>query len=174
MTAQKSPVWSSNGVEWAGSEDASSLECYEHTVGNPALEVVGQNGLSEKISLLLDCWEVGRVALRCHLSMDLPCQEMRDARKETTQSLGSPRSLCSECLEGRRRCSDAKFFSFNVRPGPAEAGYSFEHFLPFFRNSGFPSFRCVPLCFCVYQKVERRPHHLSKALMATVGRMVSS
>ena len=43
--------------------------------------------------------------------------------------LGLPRSLCSECLEGRRRCSDAKVLSFNVRPG-LQAGDSFEHFVP--------------------------------------------
>ena len=44
----KSPVCSSN--EWTGSEDASSLEYYEHNVDNLALEVVGQNWSSEVIS----------------------------------------------------------------------------------------------------------------------------
>ena len=39
----KSPVWGSNGVEWAGNEDASSLEYHEHNVDNLAIEVVGQN-----------------------------------------------------------------------------------------------------------------------------------
>ena len=45
MAAQKkSPMWSNNGVEWAGSEGTSSfLEYYEHNVGNLAVEVVGQN-----------------------------------------------------------------------------------------------------------------------------------
>ena len=42
-------------------------------------KVVGQNWSSEVISLFLEDWEVGRVALSCHLSMDLSCQEMRDA-----------------------------------------------------------------------------------------------
>ena len=67
----KSSVWSSNGVEWAGSEGTSSLVSYEHNVGNLALEVVGQNWSSEVISLCLEDWEVGRVALSCHLSVDL-------------------------------------------------------------------------------------------------------
>ena len=119
MAAQKNPVWSSNGVEWAGSEGVSPLEYDEHTVGNLPLEVVGRIGQVKRSLFLLEGWEVGRVALRCHLSMDLPCQEMRDACKGTTESLGSPRSLCSECLEGRRRCSDAWVPSFNAWPGPA-------------------------------------------------------
>ena len=72
MAAQKSLVWSSNGVEWAGCEDAS-LECYEHNVGNLAIEVVGQNWSSEVVSLFLEEWEVGRVALSCHLSMGDAC-----------------------------------------------------------------------------------------------------
>ena len=76
---KKSSVWSSHGVEWAGSEDASSLEYYEHNVGNLANEVAGQNWSREVISLFFEDWEVGRVALSCHLSMDLLCQEMRDA-----------------------------------------------------------------------------------------------
>ena len=99
MAAPEAPVWSSN--EWAGSEDAS-LEYHEHSVGNLAIEVVGQNWSSEDTCLLLEDWEVGRVALSCHLSMDLLCQEMRDACKGSSESLGSPRSQCSECLEGRR------------------------------------------------------------------------
>ena len=39
---KKSPLWSSKGCEWAGCEDASSSECYEHNVGSLAIEVVGQ------------------------------------------------------------------------------------------------------------------------------------
>ena len=45
------------------------------------LESVGQNWSSEVISLFLEDWEVGRVALCCLLSMDLLCPEMRDACK---------------------------------------------------------------------------------------------
>ena len=101
----QSPVWGGN--EWAGSEDASSLEYYEHNVDNLAIEVVGQNWSSEVISLFLEDWEVGSVALSCHLSMDLVCQETRDAGKGSSGSPGSPRSLCSECMEGRKRCSGA-------------------------------------------------------------------
>ena len=90
MAAQKSPVWSSNGVEWAGSDDASSLEYHEHTVGNLAIEVVGQNWSSEVISLFLEDWEARRVAPSCHLSIDFLYQERRDACKGSSDSLGSP------------------------------------------------------------------------------------
>ena len=97
---RKSPLWRGDGFEGERSEDTSSVESYEHNVDNLAIEVVGQNWSSEVISLFLKDWEVGRVALSCHLSMDLLCQETRDA-------WDSPRSLCSECQERRRRCSDA-------------------------------------------------------------------
>ena len=39
-----------------------------------------QNWSSEAISLFLEDWEVERVALSCHLLMDLLCQEMRGMR----------------------------------------------------------------------------------------------
>ena len=81
--------------EWAGSEDASSLEYYEHNVGNLAVKVVGQHWSSEVNSLFLEDWEIGRVALSCHLSVDLLCQEMRDAC-----GAGSESPLWSVCLEG--------------------------------------------------------------------------
>ena len=57
------------------------------------------------------------MVLSLHLSVDLSCQGTRDACRGSSESLGSPRSLCSECQEGRRRCSDAKVLSFNVKPG---------------------------------------------------------
>ena len=69
MAAQKA-MWSSNDVEWAGSEDASSLEFHEHSVGNLALEVVGQNWSSEVISLFLEDLG-GWAAPCCHMSKDL-------------------------------------------------------------------------------------------------------
>ena len=39
----KSPVWSGDGFEGERSEDASSVEYYDHKVDNLAIEVVGQN-----------------------------------------------------------------------------------------------------------------------------------
>ena len=92
---KKSPLWSSNGVEWAGSEVVSSLECHEHNVGNLNIEVIGLNWSSEVVALFSR-------GLGAASSFELPhCQEMRDARKGSSESLGSPFSLCSECQEGR-------------------------------------------------------------------------
>ena len=92
----KSPVWSGDGFEEERSEDTSSMEYHEHNLGNIAIEAVGQNLTNEVISLFLEDWEVGLVASSCHLSMDLLCQEMRDACRESSESLDYPRSLCSE------------------------------------------------------------------------------
>ena len=97
MAVQKGPVRSDDGLEEERGEDASSVEYYEHNVDNLAIEGHGQNWSSEVISLFLEDWEVGRVAFSCHWSVDLLCQEMRDAYRGSSESLDSPRSLCSEC-----------------------------------------------------------------------------
>ena len=107
MAAQKSPVWSGDVFDGERSEDTSSVEHYEHNVDNFAKQVVGQRWSSEVISFFLEDWEVGRVALSCHMSVDLVCPEMRDACWESSVSLESLRSLFSESQERRRRCSDA-------------------------------------------------------------------
>ena len=40
----------------------------------------GRIGQSEVVALLLEDWELGRVAMSCHMAVDLLlCQEMRDA-----------------------------------------------------------------------------------------------
>ena len=57
------------------------------------------------------------------------CQDMRVAYRRSSESLGSTRSLCSGCQEGRRRCSDAQVPCFKVMLG-LHAGYSLEHFVP--------------------------------------------
>ena len=120
----RSPVWSGDGFEGEGSEGTSSVEYYEHNAGNFAIEVVGH-----VISLFLEDWELGRVALSCPLSMDLLCQEMWDACRGSSESLDFPRSLCSECQERRRRRSDASCLCSSVKPS-LQAGDSFGHFVP--------------------------------------------
>ena len=89
----KSPEWISSGPT---SEAVHGFEFSELNVENMAVEVVEQDTSSEVISLLLEDWEVGRVALSCHLSVDL-CQEMRDVCQRSSESQDFPRSLCSEC-----------------------------------------------------------------------------
>ena len=85
----KKPGLSDDGLEEERAEDTPSVIL--------AIEVVGQNWTSGEISIFLEDWEVGRVALSWHLSMDLLCQEMRDVCKGSPEPVDSPRSLCSEC-----------------------------------------------------------------------------
>ena len=47
------------------------------------------------MALFLEDWELGRVALRCHMAVDL----LWDACWVSSESLSSPRSLCSQCWE---------------------------------------------------------------------------
>ena len=92
--SDSSPCWlSSNGVEWAGSEDVSSLEYYEHNVGNLALVVFRQNWSSEVISVFLEDWEVGRVVLSLPLvnGPSMPRnEEMRVGRAQSLWILLAP------------------------------------------------------------------------------------
>ena len=79
----KSPVLTDDGLEEERGADTSSVECYELDVDDLAIEVVGQNRTSEVISPFLEDWEVGRVALCCHLSMNLLCQEMELSQQQS-------------------------------------------------------------------------------------------
>ena len=91
-------------VEWISSCSASetSLGCevYEHNNECRAIEVTGQDWSSEVVVLLLEDWKLGRVALSCHMTIDLLYQEMRAACWDRSESLGSPRPLFSQCQEG--------------------------------------------------------------------------
>ena len=72
----KSPIWTSpcsGSVTSSDDEDVgTSNECR-------AIEVIGQDWSSEVGALFLEDWQLGRVALSCHMEMDILCQEMRDA-----------------------------------------------------------------------------------------------
>ena len=52
------------------------LETREGNVGNDALHVIGLFAPGDKISLFLQDWELGKVALSCHGALDLLCLEM--------------------------------------------------------------------------------------------------
>ena len=56
--------------------------------------------LRTRLLLFLKDWELGRVVLGCHVTMDHLCLEMRHACWDRSESLGSPCSLCSQCREG--------------------------------------------------------------------------
>ena len=74
---KKSPDW--DDVEsWTESEGTSSSEQCEHNVGSLALNVMEEDQSAEQISLS-SWWELARVALSCHLSLNMLCQEMHEA-----------------------------------------------------------------------------------------------
>ena len=64
---------------WTEGGGAPREEVYEHNNERRALEVIGQDWSSEVVALFLDDGELARVALSCHMAMDLLCQDMRDA-----------------------------------------------------------------------------------------------
>ena len=74
-----------------------AVTVYEPNNECRAIKVIGQDRSSEVVALFLEDWELGRVASSCHMAMDLLCQEMRDACWDSSESLGFPRSLCSQC-----------------------------------------------------------------------------
>ena len=51
----------------------------EGNVCNDALHVIWLYGLGDKISLFLQDWELAKVALSCHMALDMLCQEMHEA-----------------------------------------------------------------------------------------------
>ena len=89
-----SPEWISS---YSASETSLCCEVFEHNNECRAIEVIGQDWSSEVVALFLEDWELGRVALSCHTATDLLFQEVRDACWESSESLGSSCSLCSQC-----------------------------------------------------------------------------
>ena len=81
-------------------------ECEEHNVGNLPLEVVGQGWSGWLVHVLLEDWELARVAVSCHPASDL-CQEMQDAWKSSHR-----RQLC---------CPPVAAFERFSHPGRAAA-----------------------------------------------------
>ena len=74
------PKESKGGEGEAWSEDESvSTASREGNVCNDALHVVGLHGSGDKISVFLQDWELAKVALSCHVALDMLCQEMREA-----------------------------------------------------------------------------------------------
>ena len=75
----KRPDWEGDVESWTGSEGTPSSEQCDHNVESRVLSVMGQDQSGEKISLFLEDRELGRVALSCHIALDMVCQEMHEA-----------------------------------------------------------------------------------------------
>ena len=87
------PIWSS---QCSASVTSGDDEEYGHNNECLGIKVIGQDWSSEVVALFLQDWELGRVALSCHMAMDLLRQEMRDACWVSSESLGSLLSHFSE------------------------------------------------------------------------------
>ena len=79
MGCQNSPMWESEGGVWSEDESVSSSGSREGTVCNDALHVTRLQGSGDKISLFLQDWELTKVALSCHMALEMLCQEMSEA-----------------------------------------------------------------------------------------------
>ena len=65
--------------EASSEDDSVSSTSRESNMCNDALHVVGLHGPGDKISLFLKDWELAKVALSCHMALDMLCQEMHEA-----------------------------------------------------------------------------------------------
>ena len=59
----------------------SSSSSGQNNVGNDALFVIGLQGSGDTIALFLQDWEVAKIALSCHIALDMPCQEMHEVER---------------------------------------------------------------------------------------------
>ena len=80
-------------AEYEASEDEHADSSSENNVGNGALFVIGLHGSGDAIAHFLQDWEVAKVALSCHMALDMLCQEfyevanLRRERRHAAESL---------------------------------------------------------------------------------------
>ena len=75
----KSAKWESEDEAWSEDESVSSSVSRGNNVCNGALHVIGLYGLGDKVSLFQEEWELAKVALSCHIALDMLCQDMHEA-----------------------------------------------------------------------------------------------
>ena len=76
-----SPTWESEGEAWSEDTSVSSSDSRESNVCNEAPLCIGLYGPGDKISLFLQDWELAKLALSCHMGLNMLCQRMREAWK---------------------------------------------------------------------------------------------
>ena len=62
-------------------EGEFSVDCQAGNVNNEVLHVIGLYGSGDKISFFLQDWEMAKVALSCHMALDILCQEMYEVKR---------------------------------------------------------------------------------------------
>ena len=50
-------------------------------MGHDALFVIGLHGSGDTLALFLQDWEVAKVALSCHIDLDMLCQEYHEVER---------------------------------------------------------------------------------------------
>ena len=119
-------------VRKCGSE--ASDDSQADNVSNEALYVIGLHGSGDKISLCLQDLEMAKVALSCHMALDMLCQEMHELEKRRGW-FGFWRSMSAE---RQAPCEPSRFvWDFRIL-------LQLEHFV-LGQDEGFPSFCCASL-----------------------------
>ena len=79
MGCQNSPMWEMKAKLGRKTKVCLQVALVKRNVCNDALHVIGLHGSGDKISLFLQDWELAKVALSCHMALDMLCQEMNEA-----------------------------------------------------------------------------------------------
>ena len=73
-------MWESEGGAWLEDEGASPTASRKGTVCNDALHnSSGCMGLVTRSLFFLQDWELAKVAVSCHMALDMLCHEMHEA-----------------------------------------------------------------------------------------------
>ena len=75
MVAEENFGWSENGPS------VSSSSSDENNAGNDAPFVVGLHGSGDTVAFFFQDWEVAKVALSCHIALDMLCQELHEVER---------------------------------------------------------------------------------------------
>ena len=67
--------------ESEASKDEQADSAKENNVGNDELFVIGLYRSGDAIALFLQDWEAAKVALSCHIALDMLCQELHDVER---------------------------------------------------------------------------------------------
>ena len=70
-----------NAWRWDSGSSVSSSSSCEDNVGDDALYVIVLHGSRDTLALSLQDWEVAKVALSCHMALDMLCQEMHEVER---------------------------------------------------------------------------------------------
>ena len=88
MMAEEKSWWLDSG------SSVSSSSSSENNVGIDALFVIGLHGSSETIALFLRDWEVAKVAVSCHIPLDMFFSRNCMKSKGDVAGSGAERVLC--------------------------------------------------------------------------------